>query len=54
MYLGVFVWHVCLGITCVPGACRGQNKALDPLNLELQVIVGFDVGAKSCKSSKCS
>lgn len=43
MYLGVFVWHVCLGITCVPGACRGQNKALDPLNLELQVVVGFYV-----------
>lgn len=41
--------HVCLFCLCiciyVPGACRGQNKALDLLELELLMAVCHHVGA---------
>lgn len=33
LYLHVLWVHVCAG------ACRGQNKMLDPIELELQVVV---------------
>ena len=29
--------HVCMCITCVPGAHRGQKNALHPLELEFQI-----------------
>lgn len=32
----VFCKHVCLCTTYVPIACRGQKRALDPLELELK------------------
>ena len=44
---------------CVPVACRGQKRALDPSELELQVVVSCHVGAGNgtqvlCKSNGCS
>lgn len=36
----VFCLHVCVCTTGVPGALRGQNRALDPLELELEMVVG--------------
>lgn len=32
---GCFCLQIYLGTTCVPGACGGQKKALDLLELEL-------------------
>lgn len=29
---------------CVPGAYRGQKRALDPLQLMLQIVVSHHVG----------
>lgn len=29
---------------CIPGAYEGQNRALDPLELELQMVVSRHVG----------
>jgi len=50
--------HVCLCSMCVPGACRGQRKALGPLVLELQTVVSCYVvpGTRTWvlwKSSQC-
>jgi hypothetical protein len=41
------------------GACRGQNKVSDILELELQMVVSHHVGAEAqtqvlYKSNKCS
>lgn len=30
---------------CVPGACRGQKRVSDPLELELQMVVSHNAGA---------
>lgn len=35
---------VCLYITCMSCACRGQEKALDPLELVLQMVGRYHVG----------
>ena len=35
----------CMYAMCVPGACRGQKKALDLLELELRMVVSHHVGA---------
>jgi hypothetical protein len=43
MYMGVL--PACLCATCVPSAQRGQKRALDSLELALQVFVGHQVGA---------
>lgn len=32
-------------ITCMPGAFKSQKGALDPLELELQTVVSYHVGA---------
>ena len=37
--------HVCLCIMCMPGACRSQKRALDALELEVQMAVSCHVGA---------
>lgn len=44
MCIDVFL-HVCLYSTCMPDAHRGQNRALDALGLEFQVVVNCYVGA---------
>jgi hypothetical protein len=41
----VFCLHVCLCPTCMAGVCEGQKRALDPLKLELQMLVNHYVGA---------
>lgn len=35
--------HECLCITCVPSVCRGQERILGSLGLELQTVVNFHV-----------
>lgn len=42
----VFCLHVHVCTTCVPGACGGWKRTLDPLKLKLQVFVRHDVGAR--------
>lgn len=37
---------ICLCATCVPGAHKGQKRAPDPLDLELDVAVSHNVGPK--------
>lgn len=37
---------VCLCASCVPGACGGQKKLLNPRELELQMFVGHCVGPR--------
>jgi hypothetical protein len=36
---------MCVFTTCISGALRIQKKILDPLELELQVVVSQHVGA---------
>lgn len=54
------VWiHVCTCTTRVPGALRGQKRAVDPLQLKLQRPVSCHVGTRNhsyvlWKSSQCS
>ena len=43
----VFCLHVYLCNICVPSTHKGQQKAPDPLELELQTIVSLYVGAGS-------
>lgn len=38
--------HVSVCASCVPGACGGQKKLLNPLELELQMFVGHCVGPR--------
>lgn len=38
MYMDVCP-HACLYTALIPGACRGQKRVLNPLGLELLVIV---------------
>ena len=50
---------ICMCTVCEPGACRGQKGALDPQELELQMVGGCHVGAENqtqvlWKSSQCS
>lgn len=42
---------VCLYIPCVPGVHRGQKMALDPLELELQMIIQMCTLAVEPRSS---
>ena len=37
--------HVCLCTTRVPNAFRGQKRVLEPLELELQMAVSYNVSA---------
>lgn len=41
----MFGLHVCLCIRHLSGALGGQKRALDPLKLELQMVVSCHVGA---------
>lgn len=64
-YLIVCVWvfypYVCMCTTCMPGAGRGQKRAMHLLELELRMVVGHHVNAGTlsytphilCKN-KCS
>lgn len=45
--------------TCVSDAKKGQIRAVDPLELELQMVVNCHVASRTgtwvlCKSRKCS
>ena len=44
MFLGVLP-ALCLCTTFVPGALKGQNKTLDFLESELQIVVSYRVVA---------
>ena len=46
MFLSVCL-HVCTCMTCMPGAHRGQKKALAPPDLELVMIMSHHVGART-------
>ena len=35
----------CVCTVSMPGVCRGQKKALNPLEMELQTVIGHYVGA---------
>ena len=41
---------------CMPGACKGQKKALDPLKLELLMVMSHNGNQTSglCRSSLCT
>jgi hypothetical protein len=50
--------HVCICTTCLLGTCRGQMRALDSLELEVETVVSHYAGARNktqvfYKSSKC-
>lgn len=44
MYMNILL-HVCMCITCLPGACEGQKRVSDTLELEFQRVVGLHVGS---------
>lgn len=39
--------YVCI-TRCIPGAQGGQKRELDPVELEVQIVVSFDIGTKIC------
>jgi hypothetical protein len=45
MYMDVLSAFTC--INCVSGACRGQERLSDALELKLQMTVGHYIGAES-------
>lgn len=45
--IGVFCLYVCLCTICVSSALRGQKRALDPLELELEVVGSCHMGARN-------
>lgn len=47
----VFYLHVCLYITCVPGACGGLRRASNVLELKLDSCGLYHVGIGSPESS---
>ena len=56
--MGVYLCE-CMCATCMSGACRGQKRASDPLEVDLQAAVCHHVGAEKqnqllSKSSRCS
>lgn len=44
-FLKFFLLHTCLWATFVYGALDGQKRTLDPLKLELQMVLSYHVGA---------
>lgn len=48
MYMDVLSAFTC--INCVSGACRGQERLSDALELKLQMTVGHYIGAESWTS----
>lgn len=55
----MFCLQVCMGITCGPGAQRGEKRAVDFLELELWMGINHCVGVGNqahvlCKKNKCS
>lgn len=46
MYKELYVC-VCVCISCMFGACRDQNRALEFLELELETIGNYHVGARN-------
>lgn len=43
----VYTLHVCLYIACIPGTHRGQQRTWKTLELELQIAVSYNVGARN-------
>jgi hypothetical protein len=43
--LWVFCLHVVICTMCIPCASKGQKKVLGTLELELQMVVDYHVGA---------
>jgi hypothetical protein len=44
---------------CMPDVCGAQERVLDPLKLELQMVISYPVGTGNqtqvlCKSRQCS
>jgi hypothetical protein len=48
-----FCWHVCMSTTCLHGAGGGQKTTLEPLKLELQMLV-WVLGIKSRSSARAA
>lgn len=44
MCVDVLFSYLSVCALCACGACRGQKRALDPLELELETAVSFYVG----------
>lgn len=40
----VFSQHICLCTTCVSGACRGQKRKSESLEVELKTLVSCHMG----------
>lgn len=43
----VFCLHICVCAVCMPGTLRGKKRALDPLQLVLQMAVSQHMGARN-------
>ena len=48
---GLFIYFICVSIfpafIYVPDSCKAQKRALDPLALELQMVMSCHVGARN-------
>lgn len=52
-FMWVFCLLICLCITCVSAACRGQESVFYPLELELQTGVSSGRGARKSQCFNC-
>lgn len=55
----MFCFFVYMCTTCIPCAYRGQKRALESLNLELQTAMSCHAGTRNptwilCENSQCS
>jgi hypothetical protein len=56
---GYVCMYVCIYTRCMHGTCGGQKRKLDPLKLELLIVVSHHVSSEAwtqilCKTSKYS
>lgn len=47
LYVQVFFLHVCLCATCTTGTRGGQKVAWEPVEMELQMVMSLQVGARN-------
>jgi hypothetical protein len=47
MCIGIFL-HVCLCISCKPGACGNMKRVLEPLGLKELKVVSYCISGMSC------
>lgn len=53
LHVWSFYLHLCMFTTCVLGACGGQERVSDALELQLQTVLTHHVGTANCTLVVC-